>query len=82
MRGRKASLSSGVLVICQSWSMQHTNIGSADFIQSILFNAYFCLEHEEKETGIIFISTEISQRNSAVLNILSQVFTQLLAVPF
>lgn len=56
--------------------MQYTNIGGEDFLQRLLFNANFCLEHEEKENGRIFTSMEFNQRTSAVLKILSQVFTQ------
>lgn len=52
--------------------MWHTNIGSADFTQGMLFNANLWIEHEEN--NIIVNNTEVNQRPSAVLNIFTGVF--------
>lgn len=77
---KRASLPSGVLVIwCQFWSMWHTNIGSADFTQGMLFNANLWIEHEEN--NIIVNNTEVNQRPSAVLNIFTGVFIIIESLP-
>lgn len=46
-------------------------MGGEDFLQRLLFNGNFCLEHEEKENRRIITSTEFNQSTSAILKILS-----------
>lgn len=70
-----------IVIWWRSWSTHHTNMGSEDFLQRLLFNGNFCLEHEEKENRRIITSTEFNPSTSAVLKILSPVFTQFTVMP-
>lgn len=70
-----------MLVIgCCPWSTQHINAGCEDFLQRLLFNGN-CLEYEEKEKRKNFTTAGFTERISAVLKVLSQVFTQFIIMP-